>query len=195
MAERKISLPLHRKGAPALEPRLDEFNALVQNYSRVVASAIRRVCSRRYRSLIPDVEQEVYAALWNRLGSGKEIEDPASYIYKVALTTALSVVRKQAPETEPIENLPGKLTEPTRSRFGNLQPAELVRLLRELLEKLPAEHARAVRAYLAGFNHLEVASLYGWSASVARHRIYRGIEALRETVAERTHEPAPARRS
>ena len=159
--------------------RLERFESLSRNYSRVVASAIRRVCSRQYRTLIPDVEQEVSEALWKRLGSGKEIEHPSSYLYKVALTTALAVVRKHAPETRPIETANEPLPE-TATAFGGLLPAERARLLGEVLALLSPEQSRAVRAHLAGFSHSEVAALYGWTASVARHRIYRGIEALRE---------------
>jgi RNA polymerase sigma-70 factor, ECF subfamily len=160
--------------------RQDEFAGLVQKYARVLGSAIRRVCSRRYRSLIPDIEQEVYIALWKRLEGGKEIEHPASYLYKVALTTALAVVRKHAPETTAIEAHEETLAEPAGNPFGNLLPAERTRLLGEVLEQLPLEQARAVRAHLAGFDHTEVANLFGWTESVARHRIYRGIESLRE---------------
>jgi RNA polymerase sigma factor (sigma-70 family) len=174
--------------------RLDEFETLVSRHSRLVASAIRRVCARRYGSLMPDVQQEVYVALWNRLGSGKEIEHPASYIYKVALTTALAVVRKHLPATEPLGE--GENAAPAAggdAPFANLLPAERARLLGEVLEQLPIEQSRAVRAHLAGFSHGEVASLFGWTESVARHRIYRGIEALKEKMRGGSHRAAAER--
>jgi RNA polymerase sigma factor (sigma-70 family) len=154
------------------------FTSLIDSHARVIASAIRRVCSRRHRSLIPDVEQEVRTALWKRLQGGKEIEHPVSYLYKVALTAALAVVRRQDRE-EPA--LPPD-TEPagvTSASYSGLLPAEQSCLLAEALERLPSEESRAIRAYLAGFNHVEVAALYGWTSSVARHRIYRGLESLR----------------
>lgn len=113
--------------------RQETFEALLQSYSRLVASAIRRVCARRYQALIPDIEQEVSIALWKRLGSGKEIDHPASYLYKVALTTALSVVRKHAPKTTSIEDhreIPS--AEPPGALAG-LLPAERARLLQETL--------------------------------------------------------------
>jgi hypothetical protein len=34
--------------------------------------------------------------------------------------------------------------------------------------------------HLSGFNHVEVAALHGWTESVARHRIYRGLRSLRD---------------
>ena len=171
--------------------RQEAFARLVEDYSRVVASAIRRVCSRRHRSLIPDIQQEVYAALWKRLESGKEIEHPASYLYKVALTTALAQVRKHLPET-PLEGTE-EVVQTSGGGFAGLLPEERRRLLAEVLERLSPEQSRAIRAYLAGFNHAEVASLFGWSESVARHRIYRGIEELKEKVKGPLHGSAAIR--
>ena len=165
--------------------REEAFEALLSDYSRLVASAIRRVCSRRWQSLVPDVQQEVYAALWKRLGSGKEIDHPASYVYKVALTTALAVVRQHGPETAPLEADPEAPAVPADG-FPGLFPAERARLLSEALGRLSPDEERAVRAHLAGFSHVEVARLYGWTESVARHRIYRAIDALKEEMKGRS---------
>jgi len=172
--------------------REERFEALTGEYARIVASAIRRVCSRRYRWLIPDVEQEVKVALWKRLESGKEIEHPASYLYKAALTTALAVVRKHATEMMQVEE--STLTEAPAAP-DELLPAERARLLGEALERLPIEQSRAVRAHLAGFSHVEVAGLFGWTESVARHRIYRGIEALKEKMKGTGNVKAAAQRA
>ncbi len=175
--------------------REETFEALVQKFSRLVASAIRRVCARRYQTLIPDIEQEVYAALWKRLGGGKEIDHPASYLYKMALTTALAVVRKHAPESLPIEDETEPALRNTPGPFGGLLPPERARLLGEMIERLSPEEGRAIRAHLAGFSHTEIAGLFGWTESVARHRIYRSIEALRETMKAQTAHDAAAARS
>jgi len=157
--------------------RQDEFAALVDQHARVIASAIRRVCSRRHRALVPDIEQEVRAALWKRLQSGKEISHPVSYLYKVALTTALAAIRR-VPEYSN-GPLPERSGEPEARPFLDLLPAEQSRLLAEALSLLSPEEARAVRAHLAGFNHEDVARLYGWTPATARHRIYRGLERVR----------------
>lgn len=158
-----------------------EFSALVDRHARVIASAIRRVCSRRHRALVPDIEQDVRAALWKRLQSGKEIAHPVSYLYKVGLTTALAAVRRYP---EPVETPPEREAPGDRVPFLGLLPAEQSRLLAEALARLPPDESRAIRAHLAGFNHEEVAALYGWTASVARHRIYRGIGKLRDLLRE-----------
>ena len=175
--------------------REETFEALVAKFSRLVASAIRRVCARRYQSLVPDIEQEVYVALWKRLGGGKDIEHPASYLYKMALTTALAVVRKHTPEDLPIEDETKVASRETPGPFGGLLPPERARLLGEMIERLSPEEGRAIRAHLAGFSHMEIARLFGWTESVARHRIYRSIKALRETMRVQNANDTAAARS
>ena len=183
-------------GAATPNTAVDEtrFQQLLRSHARLMAGAIRKVCGRRHRTLVPDVEQEVYLALWKRLGdsaekrSGKEIEHPVSYLYKTALTTAAAMVRKLGPaEAEPagVDELEGLAAPETGGGegIGGLSGPERQRLLAELLARLPADQARALRAYLAGFNHEEVARLYGWTEPVARHRIYRAIEALKGEMA------------
>lgn len=161
--------------------RPEEFERLVRDHARVMSAAIRRVCGRRHGALIPDVEQEVRLALWKRLQGGNEIRHPASYLYKVALTTALAVLRGQKneqPLTEMDEQMSSRTAE-SRASGDGLHPVERAQLLEEALEQLGAEQERAMRAYLAGFNHREVARLFGWTESVARHRIYRSIDELK----------------
>jgi len=151
----------------------------VEKHARVMASAVRRVCGKHHGFLIPDVEQEVRLALWKRLQSGKEIEHPISYLYKVALTTALAVVQKlgiAGGAAEPGEPVPA---EPRADVQRGLLPVERALLIAQSLETLPLDQSRALRGYLAGMNHKEVAALFGWSESVARHNIYGGMEALR----------------
>jgi RNA polymerase sigma-70 factor (ECF subfamily) len=164
-----------------MSSRTQDFEALVRDHARIMSAAIRRVCGRRHGSLIPDVEQEVRLALWKRLQGGNEIRHPASYLYKVALTTALAVLRGQRNE-QPL----GEVEEQMQSRAADssilddgLLPAERSQLLHEALGQLDGDRERAMRAYLAGFNHREVARLFGWSESVARHRIYRSIDELK----------------
>jgi RNA polymerase sigma factor (sigma-70 family) len=157
----------------------EEFLAFTQQYRGIIVSAIRRVCGAASHSLLPDVEQEVYLALWQRWTKGTCIDYPVSYLYKVAMRTALKVMRTYgAPDVEESTAEGYPITEPGLTIDG-FSSAERTCMLAELLEQLPVEQARAVRAYLAGFSHTEAATLYGWSAAVARHRIYRGIQALK----------------
>jgi DNA-directed RNA polymerase specialized sigma24 family protein len=157
----------------------EEFLALTRQYRGVIVSAIRRVCGDASPTVLPDVEQEVYLALWQRWNSDARIDYPVSYLYKVALRTALAVMRTYStPGSEEAATQPS-LPMAQCVAGEDLSPLEGVYVLTELLDQLPPEQARAVRAYLAGFSHTETATLYGWSVAVGRHRIYRGLQALK----------------
>jgi RNA polymerase sigma factor (sigma-70 family) len=157
----------------------EEFLALTQQYRGIIVSAIRRVCGAASDSLLPDVEQEVYLALWQRWNADNHIDYPVSYLYKVALRTALAVMRTYSPPDIEVSTVQVDPSAEPGLAVEQLSSVERACLLAQLLGQLPYEQARAVRAYLAGFSHTEAASLYGWSEAVARHRIYRGIQALK----------------
>jgi RNA polymerase sigma factor (sigma-70 family) len=160
----------------------EEFVVLTQQYRGIIISAIRRACGAASHSLLHDVEQEVYLALWQRWQDGPSIDYPVSYLYKVALRTALAVMRRHTPP-----DMQGNAhLKDAHSRQGTatekLSAVEQACLLTELLDQLSTEQARALRAYLAGFSPTEIATLYDWSVAVARHRIYRGVHALKHLV-------------
>lgn len=165
-----------------------DFDDLIRSHAHAMAAAIRRVCGHRFHSLAPDIQQEVYLALWKHLEGGKTIHHPASYLYKMALTAALATVRKLRPDVVLPEEAAGEAVAPDDTGFADLSATERKRLLGQVLDHLDPDQARALRAYLAGFNHHEVAALFGWSPSVARHRIYRGIDRLKSGFA--TGEPS-----
>lgn len=160
-----------------VETREDDFVTFTQQYARIIRHTIWRVCGTTYPALQDDVEQEVYLVLWERWQNAQGIDSPVSYLYKVALRTALAVLRTHAGTLSLDDVDPGVMTHHAAPADESLT-TERALLLRAYLERVPEEQARAIRAYLAGFTQGEIAKLYGWSAAVTRHRIYRGIQAL-----------------
>ena len=153
-----------------------EFEQLIKRYASVIAAAVRRVCLRRYESLIPDVTQEVHLKMWKIVESGKKIDNPPSYFYRVALTTGLEMIelaKKQQTIASKLES------EVTAHKAEDFALPERARLIEELLAQLETDAANALRAYLAGYNHVEIAKLFGWSESVARHKVYRSFDKLK----------------
>jgi RNA polymerase sigma factor (sigma-70 family) len=157
----------------------EEFLALTRQYRGVIVSAIRRVWGDASSTVLPDVEQEVYLALWQRWNGDARIDYPVSYLYTVALRTALAVMRTYGAAGSEEAITQSALPRAQCLAGEDLTPIERAYVLTELLDQLPPAQARAVRAYLAGFSHTETATLYGWSIAVARHRMYRGIQALK----------------
>lgn len=156
----------------------EAFLAFIQKYTRIIRHTIWRVCGTTYPALQDDIEQEVYVALWERWKDDQGIDYPVSYLYKVALRTALAVLRTY-PATVSIEGVESCALKGHTPSENDALTTERAIMLTAYLDRLSAEQARAVRAHLAGFTQREIAGLYGWSAAVVRHRIYRGLQALR----------------
>ncbi|ANM30397.1 hypothetical protein ABI59_13675 [Acidobacteria bacterium Mor1] len=166
-------------GASPIETSVSEadLEALIERYSRLMAAAVRRVVSQP--ELLPDIRQEIHLALLKRLRTGRDIRHPSSYVYKVALTTARTVVQRYASQEQNVDTDVLDTT-PLPGGEDRMKPVERRILVKEVLNMLPKEQAVALRCYLGGLNHAEVARFCGWTESVARHRIYRALETLRE---------------
>jgi len=151
-----------------------DFEQLLETYAQIVSHAIQKVCFPKFRDYVEDIRQEVHIKLWDLLKSGKKMEAPESYIYRVAFTTALRFVQKRGGWVSTDElNHPLKANE-------NDSKSDRKMTLEKLMSRLDDEHRRALKAYMVGFNHKEVASIFGWSEPKARHLVYRGIQSLKE---------------
>jgi len=161
-----------------MQTQHEAFLTFTQQYARIIRHTIWRVCGEKYPALQADIEQEVSLTLWARWTDDHCIDYPVSYLYKVALRTALAVLRTYtaAELVDDVEVCAG--THRDRPEDDALT-TDCALMLSVCLDQLSVEQGRAVRAYLAGFTQREIAALYGWSVSVARHRIYRGLQALR----------------
>jgi RNA polymerase sigma factor (sigma-70 family) len=169
---------MSQAGGASISTEHKEFLSFIQPYDRMIRHTIRQVCGDTYAVLQADVEQEVYLAIWTSWRGSEGIEHPVSYLYKVALRTALAVRRNYAKMVLVDDIELSALIRQELSEDKTLT-TERTLMLTAYLEQLSVEQAQAVRAYLAGFTQREIASLYGWSPAVVRHRIYRGLEALK----------------
>ncbi len=120
----------------------------------------------------------------SRLGTTSGI--PAPICIRWPFATSLAVIRRYQPQCEDLHAEPPELPRAQAPALGRLLPAERARLVEELVQKLEPDAARAIRGYLTGLNHEELAGLYGWSHSVARHLVYRSLEQLRKRLGEST---------
>ena len=179
---------------PAIEPRKADdvasaetkLTALVHDYGRLIAHAIRRVLGPAGLPDAPDIEQQVHMALWQQLRREQAIEYPASYVYKAAVREAVRAVRRyRARAEEPLELAPLQIAGPA-TRADRLTDARRVQdALAEALGAMAPDRARAVRGHLAGFNVEELMKLYGWTYQRARNLIARGMADLRTELGKR----------
>lgn len=175
--------PRQGDGVPAADEKL---TALVHDYGRLIAQAIRRVVGTAGLPDVSDIEQQVHVALWQQLRREQAIEYPASYVYKAAVREAVRAVRRyRARGEEPLESAPLQIAGPT-TRADRLTDARRVQdALAEALRAMAPDRARAVRGHLAGFNVEELMKLYGWTYQRARNLVARGMADLRSELRAR----------
>lgn len=167
---------------------------LLERYSGLLRSLIRRHCPRDLGIQIGDVEQEARLRLWRALAREKEILDPASYIHRIAVTATIDAVRRvrarredqlrTAGSTEDDEMIAGEETviDEAQSPQADAERRELMETIARVVDSLAGNRRRAVELHLQGLTLPEIAMLLGWSEAKVRNLVYRGLDDLRDAL-------------
>jgi RNA polymerase sigma factor (sigma-70 family) len=166
------------------------LNAILDEYGAFLRRTIAHFCPKDLGIHFSDIEQEARLRLWRALQSEREIRDPASYLYRIAMTATLDAVRRiKAKREEQLrlvedededEGAPLTLSsDPNRSPEVEAERKQLAGKVRTALARLSDNRRRAVGLYLEGMTSQEIATLLGWSEPKARNLLYRGLSDLR----------------
>jgi RNA polymerase sigma-70 factor (ECF subfamily) len=164
------------------------LNAILDEYGAFLRRTIAHFCPKDLGIHFSDIEQEARLRLWRALHSEREIRDPASYLYRIAMTATLDAVRRiKAKREEQLrlaededEGAPLALSsDPSRSPEVEAGRKQLAGKVRAALARLSDNRRRAVGLYLEGMTSQEIATLLGWSEPKARNLLYRGLSDLR----------------
>lgn len=160
------------------------FSRLLEAYGRFLRDAIAKICPRQLGLEVAEIEQQARLRLWHALRRETDLSDPASYIYKVAVSTTIDAVRRVVARREqpldldvddarlpsvPAHELPDRLVE---RRL-------LMEQIRLALSRVAEPRRAAVELYLEGMGSREIADLMNWTEPKARNLTYRGLEDLR----------------
>jgi len=175
-------------------PVPDPLEEILERYGSLLRGVIARVCPRDLGLQFDDIEQEARLRLWRALRDETEIERPASYLYRIAVTATLDAVRRAtARREEQLETFaPEQISRSSGpAPGGQAASAETRADQRFLLQKVQAVLRRmaprkrsAVAMHIRGFTPAEIGRLAGWSEAKARSVVYRGLNELREKLAE-----------
>jgi RNA polymerase sigma factor (sigma-70 family) len=166
------------------------LNAILDEYGAFLRRTIAHFCPKDLGIHFNDIEQDARLRLWRALQSEREIRDPASYLYRIAMTATLDAVRRiKAKREEQLrlvedeyedEGAPLALfSDPNRSPEAEAGRKQLAGKVRMALSQLSDNRRRAVGLYLEGMASQEIATLLGWSEPKARNLLYRGLSDLR----------------
>jgi len=159
--------------------RLDgDFLALLNEYR----GAVHRVC-RNYASGIDDREellQEIVYQLWRAFPSYRREAAPITWIYRIALNTAISALRRRTrlPPHVGLEAAPEPASAPAESDSGQVE------LLYRAMRRLGEVERGLLLCYLDGLSYREIGDVLGISETNVGARLSRTRARLQELVKE-----------
>jgi RNA polymerase sigma-70 factor (ECF subfamily) len=161
----------------------ESLERLLETYSGLLRSLIRQHCPRGLGIQFSDIEQEARLRLWRALSREKKLDAPASYIYRVAVSTTIDAVRRViARREDQLENEMPVHQEPVEpeSPAVRVERRELMETIARAVASLPENRRRAGELHLQGLTLADIAALLGWSEGKVRNLVYRGLDDLRE---------------
>ena len=178
--------------AQETQPSLVEerFNQIVDEFGRFLRLTIARLCPHDQGLQFDDIEQEARLRLWRALQGETEINNLASYLYRIAATATIDAMRRVGARHEKQLGVPDDEQEvagnvyllPAVTSLSPERVAEQEQVIGKVeaaLDCLSPERRRAAGLHLQGFTTLEIAEVMNWSEPKARNLVYRGLKDLR----------------
>lgn len=132
----------------------DQFIALIQEYQKI----IHKIC-RLYRDSREDREdlfQEITFQLWKAFPAFKNQSKISTWIYRIALNTAVATFRKKKPAIDYVAELPDFHTE-LQHEIQNEHHERLFILLKQLEDS----EKMIITLYLEDLNYQQIAEIVG----------------------------------
>ena len=165
----------------ALRDLLERFDAF-----------IRRTAARHglVGQDIDDVVQDLRVRVWKSFGTAELIRRAnPTYMYRVAVSASLDIIRGRRAAKASAASIddvhPGALLDERAGADARLAATELGRAVHDALGMLAESRRGVVRMYLSGYDRFEIAELMGWTEGKTRNLLYRGLEDLRQILAQR----------
>ena len=163
-------LNIARGGSPPTE---EAFMAMVKRNEAL----IYKVClafTRQRREEVQDLKQEVLCNLWRGFDSFKKESRETTWIYKVALNTALQYYRKLQ-RTPQFEELTPRMADICVDEDDQQQLARMY----ELIHRLDDEEQKLIYLYLDDVSGKETAKILGMTPGNVRIKLFRIKEKLK----------------
>jgi RNA polymerase sigma-70 factor (ECF subfamily) len=169
----------------------ERWRALIEQYGRYLRRVIVRLCPRDLGLQFDDIEQEARLRLWKALQGERRIDDPASYLYRIAATATIDAIRRVRARRE--DSLEDEAGEEDTGKGAVMACAAtsveeaagrgiLIERVEGVLRGLPPERRRLLRLHFQGFSSQEIADLLEWTEPKARNLVYRTLRDLRESL-------------
>lgn len=159
----------------------NRFVTAVQGHSGI----LHRICQAygRNREEREDLQQEILLQLWRSFAHFRGDASFSTWMYRVALNTALMGIRRRA---RMIMAVP--LEEDPPAREIDRPMSDEVHLLMEEVRRLPPLDRALVILNLEGKSHAEIADIHGLSAGAVNVRLVRARDRLKKGLMTRGYQ-------
>ncbi len=171
-------------------PGLDRVSSTIETLIARFRTMVRSVGARRglVEADLDEVLQDVRIRLWHAGEGGKSLEElGSSYLYQLATTAALDLLRRRrarrADDTDDIGERT-ELTTNSASPHDDLEASELASQIDAAIDTLPVDRRVAVRMHLTGYDREDIARMLGWTETRTRNLLYRGLDDLRRRLTD-----------
>lgn len=130
---------------------------------------------------VEDLLQEIMTNVWNSLPSFRGEARISTWVYRIAVNTAL-VFRKKWRSGEELT----ELADPGRGTHQRLEEEERLRALRKAIASLPSQDRVIVTLLLEGLSYKEISEITGISVNYVGVKISRIKQALEDLMTEVT---------
>jgi RNA polymerase sigma-70 factor (ECF subfamily) len=145
---------------------------------------LERLCFAYLNSAddVEDLFQEVMSNVWNALPGFRGEAQYATWLYRIAVNTALLYRRKRKPG----EALP-EIADPSAGVQQNLEDRERLAQLRAAIAELPEQDRLIVSLLLEGLSYREIAEITGLTVNYVGVKLSRIKQAIEHRLSEVTH--------
>jgi len=156
------------------------FEELFQRHKQ----PLQRLCSA-YLNSAPEVEdlfKEIMSNVWSALPKFRGEAQMGTWVYRIAVNTALLHRRKQRPSEALIE-----VADPAADAHQNLEAEQRLAALRRAIAVLPGQERLVITLLLEGLSYKEIAEVTGLTVNYVGVKISRIKQAIEQRMTEECH--------
>lgn len=175
-------------GAATAERSRDEvLEALVRAHSRLVYRIAHAVLRRHHEA--EDATQETFLRVVRYSSRLAEVEDPKTWLARIAWRVAVEFSRRNAGQQEiPLEDpdTPMEVVSPVTSADQTIQGTQVGAVLEKLIAVLPEKlRAPLILSAIEEMTPREIAATLEINEAAVRSRVFRARQILKEKLAQR----------
>jgi RNA polymerase sigma-70 factor (ECF subfamily) len=145
---------------------------------------IQRLCVAYLSSTaeVEDLFQEIMSNVWNALPGFRGEAQAGTWLYRIAVNTALLYRRKWKRGEELVE-----VVDPSAGALQNLQEQERLAALRAAIAELPDQDRLVITLLLEGMSYREIAEITGLTVNYVGVKLSRIKQIIEQRMTEVSH--------